>query len=249
MTISIFIFVLGIGFFAGSFGAVVGSSLLVVVPSLVFLGLPVHIALGTGKLSAVFRDIPAILNYHRDNKVDFRNGCIFTLGAVVSTVCASAFILSLEARTLEVVISVCMVLVGVIILANPSAGLTEKPTRSVNASIAKIFGAGAAIGIYDGLFGGGVSIFIILCFVWLLGHDFLKAVGTSKIPNIVNGTAFVCIFAAYDKVDFVYAIPLLIGMTLGGYYGSKLALLRGNNLVRILLIIVVFGMSAKLLLF
>jgi len=41
------------------------------------------------------------------------------------------------------------------------------------------------IGLYDGIFGGGVSIFIILLFVFKAGHDYLMAVGTSKVPNII----------------------------------------------------------------
>jgi uncharacterized membrane protein YfcA len=247
--ISSFILILSTGLFAGGFGAAVGSSLLVIFPSLVFLGVPPHVALGTGKLSAIFRDIPALINYHKSRKVDYRTGGIFILSAIAGTVLASLFALSLAPRTLEIIISICMILVGLVIIANPSAGLREGPLKNSGGSVWKIAPFGLMIGLYDGIFGGGVSIFIILLFVFRAGHDYLTAVGTSKVPNIITCVVFVGIFAAHGKVDYIYAIPLVIGMTIGGHVGSKIALVQGNRYVRGILICVVFAMAIKLLLF
>ena len=243
------IFMLLLGIFAGGFGAIIGSSLLVIVPSLVFLGLPVHVALGTGKLSGIFRDIPALVNYHKSGKVDYRAGTLFAASAVAGTVAASLYVLPLSGKTLEIIISVCMLIIAVLIVNNPSRGLEEKRVEIVRGSCLRIVSVGFIIGLYDGIFGGGVSLFIILSFIFLVGHDFLKAVGTAKIPNIINGVIFVCIFAAHQKVDYLYAIPLAVGMTVGGHLGSKFALVRGNRFVRALLISVIVLMALKLLLF
>ena len=86
-----------------------------------------------------------------------------------------------------------------------------------------------------------------LLFVFKAGHDYLTAVGTSKVPNIITCVVFVGIFAAHGKVDYNYAIPLIIGMTIGGHVGSKIALVQGNRFVRAILICVVFAMALKLL--
>lgn len=249
MDIYSFILILATGLFAGGFGAAVGSSLLVIFPSLVFLGVPAHVALGTGKLSAIFRDIPALANYHKSRKVDYRTGVMYTLSTIAGTALSSFFALSLAPRTLEVIISICMILVGLVIIANPSAGLDDGPPKNPDGSSRGIVPFGFMIGLYDGIFGGGVSIFIILLFVFKAGHDYLMAVGTSKIPNIITCVVFVGIFAAHGKVDYAYAIPLVIGMTIGGHVGSKIALVQGNRFVRAILICVVFAMAFKLLLF
>lgn len=244
-----FILVFAIGLFCGGFGAVVGSSLLVIFPSLVFLGVPAHVALGTGKLSAFFRDVPALINYHRCGKVDYRTGVVFTLSAVAGTLLASWFALSLSARTLEIVISICMLLMGVLIIANPSVGLDSVTRENASARFPRVVIPGFFIGLYDGIFGGGVSILIILLFVFSAGHDYLRAVGTSKVTNITTCTAFVAVFAAHGKVDYLFALPLVLGMTIGGYTGSRFALQLGNRFVRGLLMALVFAMALKLLLF
>jgi len=244
-----FILIFVIGLFCGGFGAVVGSSLLVIFPSLVFLGLPAHVALGTGKLSAFFRDVPALINYHKSRKVDYRTGAAFTLSAVTGTLLASWFALSLSPRTLEIFISICMLVMGVLIIANPSAGLDTKLRKSAAAQVRRVVIPGFLIGLYDGIFGGGVSILIILLFVFTAGHDYLRAVGTSKVPNIITCAAFVGVFASHGKVDYLFAIPLVLGMTIGGYTGSRFALRLGNRFVRGLLMALVFAMALKILLF
>lgn len=244
-----FILVFVIGLFCGGFGAVVGSSLLVIFPSLVFLGLPPHVALGTGKLSAFFRDVPALVNYHKYGKVDYRTGVAFTLSAVAGTLLASWFALSLSPRTLEIVISICMVVIAALIIANPSAGLDSRTRKSTAVHLHRVVIPGFFVGLYDGIFGGGVSILIILLFVFAAGHDYIRAVGTSKVSNIITCTAFVGVFASHGKVDYLFAVPLVLGMSIGGYAGSRFALRLGNRFVRGLLMAMVFAMALKLLLF
>lgn len=238
-----------LGLFAGTFGAIVGASLLIVFPTLIFLGVPAHAALGTGKLAGLFRDIAALSNYHKESKIEYRAGVVFTLCGVLGTLAGALFTLSLDAHTLENFISCCMIIVAAAIILNPTAGLEKSREKIPRNSLPLTIVLGFIVGFYAGMFGGGVSILIIFSFVMLLKHDFLTAVGTSKFTNIAFIITFVVIFGANQQIDYVTAVPLVLGMTLGGHYGSKLALRQGNLFVRWLFVTVVIAMAVVLLFF
>ena len=249
MTLWAFLLLLLLGVFTGGIGAIIGSSLLVVVPALIFYGLPAHVALGTAKLSTFFRDIPALVNYHREEQVEYRDAIVFTVVGILGAVAGTCFALSLSEEKIELIISLCMIIIGILVMKNPGVGLeTRVITRDKQHYLVSVV-LGVVIGFYYGIFGGGTNIFAILFFVMVCGHAFLKAIATSKIPILVIGIASILVFAVEDKVDYITVIPLIIGMLVGGHFGSKLAIKKGNVFIRILFLAVVFVMAGMLLFF
>jgi len=238
-----------IGLFAGTYGAIIGSSLLIVVPALMLLGLPAHIALGTGKISALFRDVPALINYEEAHKVKHHIVIPFTIFAVIFTIIGSFITLSLNEAVLRKIISFFMIFIGAFILANPKLGLNPKKIKFNRKSRMLSSFLGILIGFYAGIYGGGASSLMIFSFVIVLGLDFLGASASSKIPNMLTIFVFLVIFALYRKIDYIVAIPLVIGMTIGGYVGSKIAIKEGNKFIRWLFVFIIFVMAIKLLFF
>ncbi|MCB0325117.1 MAG: sulfite exporter TauE/SafE family protein [Bdellovibrionales bacterium] len=232
-----FCIVFAVGLVSGTFGAIIGSSLLVIVPALVLLGLPAPVALGTGKVSALARDIPALLVFHRSGKVRYGAGLLFTVAGALGTVIGAFMALSIDAATLELLIGIFTVGTGAVLLLRPEVGQTSRqPIRSPRTAAAASVALGLPAGIYAGIFGGGANLLIIFAFIFILGHDFLTAVATSKIPNLVFMVTFTGIFAYYDQIDYWTAVPLVLGMGIGGHYGAKLAVLGGNRFLRFLFV-------------
>ena len=48
-----FLLVLAVSVLAGAFGALIGGASLITIPSLLFLGLPPHVAIGTGRFGII----------------------------------------------------------------------------------------------------------------------------------------------------------------------------------------------------
>lgn len=243
------ILIIIIGLVTGTFGAIVGSSLLIIVPALIFFGLPAHIALGTGKLSALLRDISALTNYHKSKKVVYSVATLFTIFGIIGTIIGALLTLSLSENILKNIILVFVIIMGILILLNPKRGLKSKNIKLNKKSIILSPILGLIIGFYAGIFGGGVNLLIIFLFVMVMELDFLGAVATSKASNLLFLLTFVIIFAINKKIDYIIAIPLGISMFIGGYIGSKIAIKKGNNFIRWLFIGVVFIMAIKLLFF
>ncbi len=101
--------------------------------------------------------------------------------------------------------------------------------------------SGLLIGFYDGFIGPGTGSFLVLVFVGLLGNDFLHASAHAKMVNLATNIASILYFSFSSHVIYELAIPMAIFNMMGGFTGSRLALLKGNKFIRIFFLIIVVG--------
>jgi uncharacterized membrane protein YfcA len=235
------------GILLGVMGAIIGSTLLVIVPMLSFFGLPIQAAIGTGKVSVIGREIiPAFYFYHK-KLVKLGLAIPFSISAALTSWYGSVVAISLNPHILEKIVAAFMILISTIILINPKIGLHEKEIKPTPVhGVISVF-AGALIGFYTGIFGGGANVFIIFGFILIYGNSFLKAAANSKVPNLLITAASIPIFVINDFVNWKIAIPLTISTAIGSYFGAKLAIAKGNKFIRALFVGLVCVMAIKYL--
>jgi uncharacterized protein len=98
---------------------------------------------------------------------------------------------------------------------------------------------GLLIGFYDGFMGPGAGSFLVLVFIGLLGNDFLHASAHAKMVNLSTNLASIIYFASTGYIIYELAIPMAICNMMGGWIGSKLALLKGNKFIRVFFLLIV----------
>jgi hypothetical protein len=239
----------GAGFLLGIIGAAIGSTLLILVPMLNFFGLPIHIALGTSKLSVLGREILAIYQYNRKKLIDFRIVLPFIIGSAVLSFVGTYIILGLDERILEVIIAIFMIIIATIFILNPKAGMKTKKKNITKKTVFLSMVAGSIIGFYQGIFGGGTTVFIIFSFIFLFGNNFLNAAANSKLPNLIFAAISTFVFIYKGFIDWYVAIPLLITTSLGSSLGARLAIKKGNSFIRMLFVLLVVVLAVKMLFF
>lgn len=236
-----------VGILMGAMGAIIGSTLLVLVPMLSFMGLPIQTAIGTAKISVVGREVVPAIYFHRHKLVTFKLTVPFSAAAIIASYLGSIIAVSLQAHLLEKIVAVCMISISLIILFNPSVGLKEKDTKRtlVQASVSALLGA--FVGIYAGIFGGGANVFIIFGFIFIFGNTFLQATANSKLPNLLITASSLPMFMINDFVSWPIAIPLTISTAIGSYFGAKLAIDQGNKFIRSLFVGLVIVLAFRYL--
>ncbi|WP_251031216.1 TSUP family transporter [Pedobacter sp. ISL-68] len=80
-----------------------------------------------------------------------------------------------------------------------------------------------------------------MVFIAVLGFDFIGASAHAKIVNMATNLAAIIYFSSTGHILFQYAIPMALFNLTGAFFGTKLALLKGNKFVRVFFLIVVFG--------
>ncbi|NLV25479.1 MAG: sulfite exporter TauE/SafE family protein [Deltaproteobacteria bacterium] len=238
-----YLLVCAVGLVMGIFGAILGSTLFVLVPLLNFLGLPLHAAIGTAKLSVIGREIGPILLFSRSGALRPRLVVPFTLAAVLCAHLGALWATSMDELVLKKVVGLSMLAISLITLWKKETGLAEAAIDLTWKQDLLNLACGILIGLYTGLFGAGTNILIIFVLVYLGGNSFLQAVATSKIPNLIICIASLPAFIVKDFVNWELGIPLTLATALGSQIGARVALRGGSRLIRFLFLALVLSVA------
>ena len=96
------------------------------------------------------------------------------------------------------------------------------------------------VGFYDGFIGPATGTFFIMGFIFLIGFDFIKASSYAKLINLATNFGSICLFALKGQIIWKIALPMAVCNGLGGYFGAKLAILKGQQWVRYIFLFFLF---------
>jgi len=230
-------------FVAGLVDSIAGGGGLIVLPSLLAAGLPPHFALGTNKGQSLFGAVASAASFARRGYVD-RARVIpgFALGFVGAI--AGAFAqLAIRPDVLRPIV------IALLLLA---AGIVGWPRRTTGEARpiahAKAIGAVVALvlGAYDGFFGPGVGTMLLVSAVLVYGDSLTHASGNAKVVNLASNVASFATFAFHGTILWSIALPMAACNALGAWIGARLAVKRGDKLVRVVVLAVVTALVAKI---
>jgi uncharacterized protein len=144
---------------------------------------------------------------------------------------------------------VLVVLAGVALVVTLRPGLGTGPGRdavSRTRAAAAIALAGLVIGGYDGAMGPGTGTFLIIAFTATLGVDYLHASAMAKAVNVATNLGALLVFALAGHVWWLLGAGMAVANIAGARLGAHTALRRGSGFVRLVLLLVVVGLLAKL---
>ena len=235
------------GVAAGFIGAVTGGGGLLSIPVLLFLGLPVDMAIGTNRLSAFGVIAAAIPEYHKAKKIHWRVSFKLIPIAIIGGLIGAKALTHINTNTLSIVVGILLLLMIPVVFLNSEIGIKDVATGSKK-SLAG-YGLFFLIMIYGGFFGGGAAMFAVYALVYFLGMTYTEANATDFVSRGFLSIAAFIVFLYSGLVDFRLGIPMMIGMYIGGILGARQALVKGNAWVRIIFIVVLAASAIKLLFF
>lgn len=236
---------LAVVYFAVSVVSVVtGGGSLIQVPALIALGMMPRAAVATNMFAVAWMTLSATLRFARAGQI----GGPFVVPLVVVTAVTSALgaglAVALPEKAVKGVVAASMIAMLLFILSNPRFGEgTPKPSR---ARLAVGFVVVAILGVYGGFFSGGYTTLLTFTCVVALGMPLMQTVGTTKLVNLASCAVASVVFVAAGLVDLRVAIPASLASFAGGWVGAHLAIRRGERFVRVLFLVTVLAMAAKL---
>ena len=228
----------------GFIDAIAGGGGLIMMPALLFAGVPPLHALGTNKLQSMFGTGTAPRNYARSGLVEWRPNCLSVLLVFAGAVGGALVVQRIAVRTLNLIIPALLVATAIYILLSPRMTDEDAHHRVSSVGYAPL---GGLIGFYDGFFGPGTGTFFTTTLVALRGYGLTKATALTKLFNFTSNVASVLLFALGGHLMWLLGLCMAAGAMLGGYLGSHTALKFGASLIRPLLVIISLGMTARLL--
>ncbi|MEM6597993.1 MAG: TSUP family transporter [Cyanobacteria bacterium P01_C01_bin.69] len=245
--------VFGMGLVAGFVDAIAGGGGLIMLPGLLFVGLPVGSAIATNKLCGTAGAITSSLKFAQFGQIDLRACATMGIPAIVGAYIGSRSIGLLPDTWAEPIVIALMIVITGFVLLKPTLGAASpdenKESWQQPTPMQVFYGvlAGLIIGFHDGFFGPGTGIFLVFALLSLWSLNFLKATGTTKVINLMTNVTALITFAASGNIDYSKGLLGALGVGLGSYIGATFATKKGAKIIKPLFVAVTVSLIVKLL--
>lgn len=245
VTLEMYLILCPLVFLAALVDSIGGGGGLISLPAYLLTGLPPVMASGSNKFSACFGSLTATFKYLRQGKLLMKPALLAVAGALPGSFLGAELLRHTPeafVRTFMLIAIPCVALV-LMFKRVPENGTLKKMTRGRLAACLLI---GLGCGIYDGFFGPGTGTFLIILFTWCVGMDMVTASGTAKLVNLASNIGALVALVGSGNVLYRLALPAMVLSMAGGYLGAFLALKKGAQLVRYVMLGVMALLVVKL---
>lgn len=236
-----------IAFFAGLISSIAGSRGLLTLPALLSAGLPPLNALATNQVQSSLGTMSSACNFFRKGHLDVKPLGLSLACSVLGSVVGTMAVQSLDNSVLTRLRPFLLLAIALYFLVSPTLSDVDHPQRMSRRWFA--LSAALGIGFYGGFFGPGMGSIMPFLFVWLLGHNLVKATAETKLMFLaVNGTcALIFVFSGY--FFWQLATVMSLAQIVGARMGFNLIIKGDASLVQPIITVVTMLMVIKLLFF
>ena len=243
-----FLIVCPLVFLAGFVDSIAGGGGLISFPAYLLAGVPVHVILGTSKLSAFPGAIVAAARFAKSGLVQWKLALPCGLIAARGAFAGARIALGVDEAVIRSLMVVVLPVVAFYVLrSKPDPGEEEKAELPFEKLLIPSLAASFVIGAYDGFYGPGTGTFLILVFAGPLKMHMKHSAGISKVVNLAADIGALLTFTASGKVNVALGVAAALFCMAGSYFGSGLVVNNGQKIVRPVILTVLVLLFAKIL--
>ena len=243
-----FLIVCPLVFLAGFVDSIAGGGGLISFPAYLLAGVPVHVILGTSKLSAFPGAIVAAARFAKSGLVQWKLALPCGLIAALGAFAGARIALGVDEAVIRSLMVVVLPVVAFYVLrSKPDPGEEEKAELPFEKLLIPSLAASFVIGAYDGFYGPGTGTFLILVFAGPLKMHMKHSAGISKVVNLAADIGALLTFTASGKVNVALGVAAALFCMAGSYFGSGLVVNNGQKIVRPVILMVLVLLFAKIL--
>ncbi len=214
------------GVVAGALNVIGGGGSFLILPILLFAGLPAAVANGTNRVGVLAQNLGGLFGFHRHGAVDWKWSWSASVPAMAGAGLGVWLALQLPNVAFKRTLSIAMLALTLWSVLNP--GKRNPGTRAVKSPWHPGVMLGFfVVGIYGGFIQAGVG-FIVLAVTSYAGLDMLRGNAAKLLSVLLITVLSLIVFAASAQVDWPRGLALSAGTIAGSLYGVKLAVLKGE---------------------
>ncbi|MBQ8697363.1 MAG: sulfite exporter TauE/SafE family protein [Clostridia bacterium] len=219
LTLTHFIIVCPLVFLAGFVDAVAGGGGLISLPAYMMAGIPVHLSLGTNKLSATFGAIISAWRYIKKGYAPLKLSVFCVVCALIGWGTGASLALLLDDKYFKIVMLALLPVTAFYILRkrafdDSASPLGEGKTIVIGMAISLV------LGIYDGFYGPGTGTFLIILLTSIAHLKLNNANGVAKVINLATNIAALTVFAAGGAALLTLGLVGGLFSIVGSYAGT-----------------------------
>lgn len=239
--------IFGAAFFAGIVDSVCGGGGLITVPSMMAIGMPPHMVVGTNQCGGIAGCWASFAEFAKAGKVDMKTGLPALPFALAGAYIGSRLNLILDEQFLQILMIVLIPVLAVISLIKRDVGETDRSDEL--SPRGRLIGAaliGLLISAYHAFYGPASGIFYLICFTFFMKFDAIRAMGLGRFLLACINLISSAVYAIRGCVCWKAAAVFTAAYMIGNIIGAKIAITKGSRVIRPLYYCVLAGLMIKL---
>ena len=237
--------IVAVGVFLASFmDAIAGGGGIISIPTYLLAGLPVHMALGTNKVSAGIGTIASTARFVKNGYVDWALAFPSVGLALIGSHFGTSLQLMIPEKYLQYLLLVVLPVVAFVVLRQrtfpETAGRIARRKQFFIVLLASLI-----VGAYDGFYGPGTGTFLLLIYCNLAKMDVRTAGGNVKLVNFASNVGAFVTSLRSGQVFLVLGLIGAVTSLLGHFLGAGLAIKNGSKIVKPAVIVVLILLAVK----
>ena len=232
---------------AGFVDAIAGGGGLIYLPAYLIAGLPAQAALATNKLSACMGATIAAGKYAKSGYIPWKTAIPCVFFAMLGSSLGARIVLMIDDYYFKRLMLVILPLTAIYIYR--SRAMVQEREKLPFWQTALIGSAVSfAIGIYDGFYGPGTGVFLILLLTSLAHYGLKESNGLCKAINWTTNVSSLAVFLMNGRVLLPLGLTAGLFSIAGSYLGARTFEKKGAQSVKPLMLVVVAIFFVKVLL-
>ena len=237
--------IVAVGVFLASFmDAIAGGGGIISVPTYLLAGVPMHMALGTNKVSSGIGTAVSTARFIKNGYIDWKLGIPSVALALVGSFVGTSIQLMIDEVYLQYLLLIVLPVVAFVVLRQRQFP-EERGEIDRRKQCAIVWLASFVVGAYDGLYGPGTGTFLLLIYCNLAKMDVRTAGGNVKLVNLSSNIGAFVTSLRSGQVFLVLGLIGAVTSIAGHYVGSGLAIKNGSKIVRPTVVIVLILLAVK----
>lgn len=221
--IFLYILVMLASVIAGFINTLAGSGSLIMLPLLIWLGLPPVVANGTNRIAVVFQSATGLLTFLKKSSIRLQNPAWVVTPSLLGALLGAYVATQVSNEFFKNFLGVLMLVMLFLILLKPEKWLKEKFTENFNEKKwYNLFGL-FLVGIYGGFVQAGVGIFLLIVLVMGLEKQMKTANAYKLIIVALYALPVLFVFLWSGQADLKWGFLTALGQSLGAYVAAHFA--------------------------
>lgn len=235
-----------VAFLAGFISSIAGAGGMIVLPFLLWAGVPPINALATNKFQSVFGTLSSTLNFFRKGYLDLRPLRPALVYALIGSCVGTTLVQRMNPQLLESLMPYLLIVLALYFSFSPRIADQDSTPRLSQRAFNPLVGGG--IGLYGGFFGPGMGSFFAVAFAGLRGFNMRRATANTKPLVLMTNTTSMVIFMLGGHLWWGLALVMAVAQVAGARLGSNLVISRGTALVKPVIVLATLAIAVKLML-
>jgi len=234
------------GVAVGFINTLAGGGSTISLSVLMLMGLSPAMANGTNRIGIAIQNIVGVGSFKQQGVLDTRKGLYLAIPATVGSILGAYIAVDLNEAIFEKAMAIILLVMLGFTLFNPQK-LIHEQSELVNKSLTwKQYLLFFFIGIYGGFIHLGIGYFLLASLIMGAGYELVKA-NAVKVLIVLLYTPFsLAVFVWNDMIDYKMGFSLAIGTAIGAFVASRMAVKRGAEFVRWVIVVIILLTAAHL---